>query len=356
MFVAWRELTFSKARFVLIGTVVLLMTVLVGFLSGLAAGLANQNTSAITSIEADRIVFSRPPSGGAPSFDDSTVTKDEADVWVHRSGVTDVHPLGISQSTIVFNTQKDRVTIFGAAPEFSTVVPVEEGTIALPRKTAQTLGVSVGDRVTLATTEFRVNALTDDSWYSHTPVIYTTLVDWQRIAFSTGRSDAFATVLAVRSNGADFAAADSAANTVSSGILESLTGLKSFKSEMGSLLLIVALLFGISTILVCAFFTVWGFQRQPDIAVLKALGASTRSLVIDALGQAAIILILGVGIGVGLTALFGVAVSDTVPFIISPLTTVVPGTAMITLGLIGAACALRTVTTADPLTALGARR
>jgi ABC-type sugar transport system ATPase subunit len=52
----------------------------------------------------------------------------------------------------------------------------------------------------------------------------------------------------------------------------------------------VAMLFGISALVVGAFFTVWSIQRRPDVAVLKALGASGRMLVVDALGQAAIVL------------------------------------------------------------------
>ena len=40
MFVALRDLRFARGRFVLIGSVVALITVLVGFLSGLTGGLA----------------------------------------------------------------------------------------------------------------------------------------------------------------------------------------------------------------------------------------------------------------------------------------------------------------------------
>ncbi|GAB3684148.1 hypothetical protein GCM10027591_18330 [Zhihengliuella somnathii] len=46
MFVAWRELRFARGRFLLIGAVVALITLLVGFLSGLTGGLAAQNVSA----------------------------------------------------------------------------------------------------------------------------------------------------------------------------------------------------------------------------------------------------------------------------------------------------------------------
>jgi len=105
-----------------------------------------------------------------------------------------------------------------------------------------------------------------------------------------------------------------------------------------------------------AFFTVWTMQRHADVAVLKALGASDRMLLIDALGQAAVLLFLGVGTGIGVTALLGAAAGSVLPFVLSPLTTLVPAAAMIALGLAGAAFALRGVTSTDPLTALGSNR
>lgn len=46
MFVAWRDLRFARGRFVLIGSVVALITLLVGFLDGLTGGLAAQNVPA----------------------------------------------------------------------------------------------------------------------------------------------------------------------------------------------------------------------------------------------------------------------------------------------------------------------
>jgi putative ABC transport system permease protein len=143
---------------------------------------------------------------------------------------------------------------------------------------------------------------------------------------------------------------------VSKTTLGSLTALSAFRSEIGSLLMMVAMLFAISGLVIGAFFTVWTMQRKGDIAVLKALGASTRSLVRDALGQALIVLLLGVGIGLGLVALLGSLAGTALPFLLSPVTTALPGAIMIALGLAGAAFALRSVTSADPLTALGSNR
>ncbi len=53
----------------------------------------------------------------------------------------------------------------------------------------------------------------------------------------------------------------------------------------------------VSALVVGAFFTVWTIQRGQDLAVLKAVGASTRYLLQDALGQSSIVLVLGSGLG-----------------------------------------------------------
>ena len=52
----------------------------------------------------------------------------------------------------------------------------------------------------------------------------------------------------------------------------------------------------------------------------------------------------------------GLALPAAVPFLLSPLTTVLPAVLLILLGLVGAVVALRPVTSADPLTALGSNR
>src|SRR5699024_4800410 len=107
------------------------------------------------------------------------------------------------------------------------------------------------------------------------------------------------------------------------------------RSEVGSLLLMVALLFGIAALVIGAFFTVWTMQRQGDVAVLKALGASTGSLVRDALGQALVVLVVGIGTGFAVVLAAGAVVGEALPFVVSPLTTLAPGLVMAVLGLAG---------------------
>ncbi|SKB10000.1 ABC transporter permease [Aeromicrobium choanae] len=355
MFVAWRDLKVAKGRFALIAVVVTLITVLVTFLAGLTGGLAQQNVSAITSLDADRIVFAASDDE-APSYADSAVSRAQAADWARQDGVTAVHPLGISTGRVSAADRHETVALFGGGPPSSSEASPRPGHVVLGTETADELRVDAGDPVRIADRTFVVDATRDASWYSHLPVANLALEDWQELAARPGEPATFATVLAVSGSEIDFGAADAGAGTESTGVLSSLTALGSFKSEIGSLLLMVGMLFGISALVVGAFFTVWSIQRQPDIAVLKALGATNRMLTFDALGQAAVVLLLGVTTGIGVTAVLGTAAGAALPFILSPLTTLLPGLIMTALGLAGAGLATRSVTRIDPLTALGSNR
>ncbi len=355
MFVAWRDLKAARGRFTLIAVVVTLITTLVTFLAGLTGGLATQNVSAITSLDADRIVFSTPP-GQAPTYADSVITRRHADVWAGQNGRGEAVPLGISTTRLSADERHEAVTLFGGGPGTTSAPPPDRGHVALGAETASALGVTRGDRVEVRGRTFTVDVTDDTRWYSHMPVAYVDLADWRAVAAQPGSPMPYATVLAVSGTGADHEALDAAAGTSSKGLLSSLTALGSFRSEIGSLLLMVGMLFGISALVVGAFFAVWSVQRRPDVAVLKAMGATDRMLTLDALGQAAVVLLVGVGAGIAMTSVLGVAAGAVLPFVLSPLTTLVPGLAMTTLGLAGAALATRSVTRTDPLTALGSNR
>lgn len=357
MFVAWRDLRFARGRFVLIGSVVALITLLVGFLSGLTGGLAAQNVSAVLALPANHLVFSAPSSDAdsGASFSDSAVTEAQANTWSNTSGVENVSPIGVSQTRAEADDRKASIAIFGVEPGFDDDSPTKDGDVVLSSPIAEELNADAGDTITIAGTDYTVSRVGAESWYSHTAVVRMTLEDWRAYSAATGNPDAFATVLAVTGE-PDWAAINDEADTISQSPIASLTAISAFRSEIGSLLLMVGMLFGISALVIGAFFTVWTMQRKGDIAVLKALGASTRSLIRDALGQALVVLLLGVGIGIGIVSLLGALAGTALPFILSPITTILPGGIMILLGLAGAAFALRSVTTADPLTALGSNR
>ncbi|MEU8886028.1 ABC transporter permease [Streptomyces hydrogenans] len=358
MFVAWRDLRFAKGRFALMGTVIVLITLLVGLLSGLTAGLARENVSAITGLPADRVAFAAPPAGQSVSFTNSTVTEKQWSTWAERPGVTGAAPLGIRTLNAVAGDRTAAVSAFGTEPgDGLAPAAVAPGRAVLSESAAEELDARAGDTVRLGPLEVRVSAVAGDASYSHTPVVWTSLDDWQRLGHSGTTTEEQATVLALRGDGVDWAAGDAAADTEARTVDGALTAIGSYQAENGSLQLMRGFLFVISALVIGAFFTVWTIQRSGDVAVLKALGASTPYLLRDALGQAVLMLVGGTLLGTGLALGIGALVSGgDVPFMLSPLTVLGPAGVIIVLGAVGSALSIRRITAVDPLTALGSVR
>ncbi|WP_461017296.1 ABC transporter permease [Streptomyces daliensis] len=387
MFVAWRDVRFAKGRFALMGTVVVLITLLVGLLSGLTAGLGQQNVSAITGLPASRIAFGAPgervsgDGGGSGdggeelSYANSAVTEKQWRRWAEVPGVRGAEPLGITTTRATAGQRSAGVSAFGVRPG-SALAPspgggaIDDRSVVLSATAADELGVGTGDTLALAGRKVTVAAVSGDASFSHTPVVWTSLGTWRSTAPPThqatreatrqadGEDGATATVIALNpSPGTDIAAADRAAGTVTVSKEDSLSAIGSYTSENGSLQLMRGFLFAISALVVGAFFTVWTVQRSGDIAVLKALGASTADLLKDALGQAVVLLTVGTLLGTGVAAGLGALLAGgAVPFLLTPATVLVPAAVMVALGALGAALSVRRITSVDPLTALGSAR
>ncbi|MFD3545541.1 ABC transporter permease [Streptomyces sp. NPDC058655] len=366
MFVAWRDLRFAKGRFALMGSVVLLITLLVGLLSGLTSGLARENVSAVTGLPASHLAFAAPPGGREVSFTDSQVPEKSWLAWRERRGVRSAEPIGIRTANAVSGERTAAVSVFGVeaagrlAPRGSGLA---RGGVVLTEKAAGELGgLAAGGKVRIGRLELTVAAVSGTAAFSHTPVVWTDLGDWQHVGnpgASPGTPDTLATVVALDASGADtdIAAGDAAAGTRTLSVDDALGAIGSYSSENGSLQLMRGFLFAISALVTGAFFTVWTIQRSGDIAVLKALGASTPYLLKDALGQAVVVLAAGTGLGTALTAGFGALIGGgDVPFVLDAATVLVPAAILIALGALGAALSVRRITAVDPLTALGSAR
>lgn len=358
------------------GGVVALITLLLVMLSGLTAGLADQSTSALAKLGAvstsdggvstavDSIVFGAAGTSPAKaSFTESEVVAAQLATWRNLDGVASAEALGISQTrlqAVAADTGEGagttNVAVFGVEPDGRLAPsPVTPDTAVIGESVAEALSLNIGDRVSVGGTALTVSAVVADQWYSHTSVVWTALPTWSQLAHLSN-PEQLGTVAAVSyHDGAavDEAAANNAANTVSTSRTGSFQALGSYKSENGSLMLMQAFLYGISALVIVAFLTVWTLQRTRDIAVLKALGGSGGYILRDAMTQAALVLLAGAVIGGGIGMLGGFAATQAAPFLVNPATTVLPIAGVVVLGLAGAAVAVSRVTKVDALIALG---
>lgn len=365
MFVALRDLKHARGRFVLMSVVIVLITFLVTFLASLTAGLARESTSAVTDLPADHLAFSMPAAADSPEFTASRVTPDQWKGWADVPGVESAEPLGLATTRAGSDSTTASVTALGVT-EGSALVPggrdVDPGTVVLTPAAANDLGARTGDTVTLGGADLTVAATVDtDQSFSHTPVVWTTLDDWQAVGArgATGGDDV-ATVVALTTaddglSDTALADADAALGTTTVTTSDARSAVASFAGENTSLSTMQAFLLVISALVVGAFFTVWTIGRSGDIAVLKALGASTRYLLRDALGQAAVLLVGGVAVGTALTVAGAALLPDVVPVVVTTATTLVPAVGLVLLGLVGAAVSVARITRIDPHAALAAR-
>ncbi|MEV5508411.1 ABC transporter permease [Streptomyces orinoci] len=354
MFVALRDIRFARGRFALMGTVVLLITLLVVFLHGLTAGLAREATSAVAELPAGRIVFGAPQ-GATPevSFTNSTVDRRQAAAWRAAAGVTAAEPFGVAMNRLTARGTAASVSLFGSGerllPPLRSGTAPGDGGLAVGEGLARKQGLRVGDAVTVGAERLTVTALTADRSYGHAPAAWTTLAAWQRITHQPQP-----TALAVTGDGRPSGPA--ARGTRAVGLGQALDGIDGYAAEHGTLRMIQGFLLAVSALVVGAFFTVWTVQRRPDIAVLKAVGASGGYLVRDALAQALAVLLAGTVLGGAAGALGGRLAARAVPFELDAGGVALPVVAMVLLGLAGSALAVRRITSVDPLTALGAAR
>lgn len=234
--------------------------------------------------------------------------------------------------------------------------------------TAVDAGVRLGDVVTVdrVGTELTVVGVLDGQHtYGHVDIGYVPLRTWQEIRTGTApgaRAPAHAyeeiTAVAVRSaSGTDLAAADREVGTTSMTLEESFGASPGYTAETSTLQMIQVFLYAISALVVGAFFTVLTVQRKPEIAVLRAMGASTRYVLRDSLAQSLVLLTISTVLGVGIGVAAGAAISSTpMPFSLDPGSIAVAGLLLVVLGMAGAAIAVLRIVKVDPLTALGGNR
>lgn len=361
MFFALRDLRTARWRFALITGVVLMLSVLVAGLLGLTSGLANQSVSALRALASGDSDFVLPADESGPVDLDRAGLSDEQVAAVTDSDPSAV-PVGIARVSLDDGSETGVSAVaVGLSAPVGSVTPPTGGEALVSTGVADEFGAGSGDDDEAATPVASITSEghtlpvagdAGDLWHSHTPVVLTDLDTWHEIAPRGGA----ATAVAASADALDPALVADGTALALVGSDELVDTLPSYRGESTSLNTMTYMLLAVTALVVGAFFAVWGMQRRRDVAVLKALGASARAVVRDSVGQAAIVLAVGIGGGVAIAALFGLAVGGTVPFVVDAGTTLVPAALLGVLGLAGAAVSLRPVLSADPTSALGAAR
>ncbi|MFB7186582.1 ABC transporter permease [Streptomyces sp. NPDC056178] len=373
MFLALLELRAARGRFLLMGSVVVLVAALVGIVSGFTTGLGDDTISALRRLPAAQLVFSSD--ARSDQFARSLLDEETAAAW-RKDANTDATPLGVSitRGTTNRGTEVD-LAAFGVEPDSFLSPSVTRGqglahaaadSLVMSAKLADE-GVRVGDTLVIDRLGIRLHVVgaTERSSYGHVAVAYVPLKTWQRIRFSTPGAPASSAVaipdqfsaLALRTAAkaptAELDARHSTTTLTKEKAYEAAPGYTGERVTMNS---IQVFLYLIAPLVVGAFFAVWTVQRRPELALLRALGASRRRLLAHTVLQAALVVVLGTAAGAVLAGAVGLLVGEQVPFSLPAATLAATMCTVAAVGLAGTALTLRRVTRADPLTMLGANR
>lgn len=380
MFLALRELRFARGRFTLMGIVIALIAVLVVLLSGLSSGLVNDGVSGLKSMPATAFAFDKGTITDN-AFSRSLVDRKQLDAWQAADGVAKAEPMGVSiVNGVTGRHEQVDLTLFGVEPDGFLAPADSSGTgLSAPAgivvsETAKDTGLTVGSTVTLDRTSVKLTVVgftRGQATFGHVDVAYLPIGTWRLIASNTAAPGApteaavaavhydYSSVVAIRAKDGvtpDLAAIDARAGTETMTRTAAYNASPGYEAETMTLTMIQAFLYAICALVVGAFFTVWTIQRTHEIAVLRAVGASTGYLLRDSLAQGVILLVgftaLGVAAGIGMGALMPSAMPfdlEAGPIAFASLLTIV-------LGIIGAAVAVLRISRVDPITALGAQR
>lgn len=377
MFLALRELRFARARFGLMGAVIVLIAILMVLLSGLSQGLVKDGVSGLQNSPVSAFAFEKDVQKDS-AFTRSSVPVEAAATWAQQDGVTDAAPYGLS---LVNGANQDGnqvdLALIGVEPGTFVEPQAAEGkdrsapgTVLVSDKVADD-GIEIGDVITLegTNTELTVSGYLDGQHtFGHVDMAYVDLDTWQRVnagvsegeelpAKAVGQVTSIALAYDGTPSADELAAGDKAAGTTSLNLKASFGASPGYTAETMTLQMIQVFLYAICAMVAGAFFTVLTIQRKPEIAVMRAMGASTGYLLRDGVGQAFLLLLGSVGLGIGLGVAAGAGLQNTaMPFALVAGPIVLAAVLLIALGLAGAAVAIVRIAKVDPLTALGASR
>ena len=380
MFIAIRDFSYAKGRFLLMGLVVALVAFLTTLLSGLAAGLIKNNISGLIELDVTHLAFEY---NNKPSYRNSMIDRSMWDGWRAADGVAAAEPLG----HIMFNARKlnddalDDVVLWGIEPGGFLEPPtlqgeglgrIENGVII--SKLLVDRGLQIGDKFILdrALTELEVVGIVGEHNIGHVPIVYTPLRKWQEATYGPPGGPPpgetlpdilydYASIVALQldesAEQAALEATDIDMGTLTVDKNSAYEASSGYKEELATVRMIQAFLIIISAVVIGAFFTVWTIQRTKEIGLVKALGGSNWYLLRDALGQVIILMILATLVGTGAALWLGQRfIESGNPFVLDPATIISSSSLLIVAGIIGSALSVRLVTRIDPIIALGRER
>lgn len=363
MFLAWKEIKHSKTRFALIIGVMILVSYLVYFLTGLAYGLAQDNRTSVDKWDADAIVLTDESN---TNINMSMITLEQAkEVEGDETALLGQTAGVIRKEGESGESSKINVTFFGIDPEEFIMPNVIEGEpfsnkdevvadISLKKED----NIEIGDSIQLAGNDktLTVTGFTEDAKFNVAPVLYTTIDAYQEIRFEVvddsenGRISA----VIVRDDSEDLAGVEIGNDDlIPYAINDYIFKIPGYSAQVLTFGLMIGFLIVIAAVVIGIFIYVLTLQKSSLFGVMKAQGISSGYIAKSVIAQTFILSAVGVGTGLLLTLGTSLVLPATVPYQNNSLFLISITLLLVVVAVLGALFSVRTVVRIDPLEAIG---
>ena len=359
------EVRRAKLRFGLLTAAVSLLVFLVLLLTTLSGALVGSLTGALQGLQAQGLVYA---SSARDNIAASRLDPAAADAVAAVPGVAAVGSVGTFTTRADLAGTVGDLQVFGFEPG----APGAPGGLSsgrLPEAAGEAAvdggGVAIGDTIALEPTgiELTVVGLLRGAQFNALPTAYVPLATYADALNAANPGLPFVPINAVAfdvadgAQPADVAAAvtgtvpDAVGYTVDEAVAK-IPGISSITQSFG---ILVGLTFIIGIVVIGFFFLILTVQKLKSFTLLRAIGASTRSLAGTVAVQITLGVIVASVIAVVLTLLAVQGLNTGIPVRLDPTGIVVTVLAVLAFSLLAGLLSIRRIVRIDPSTATGSR-
>lgn len=354
MFLAWNEIKKNKLRFTLITGVLMLVSYLVFFLSGLATGLQSLNRESVDKWEATAILLSEDADKSL--YQSSLTLEDTSDLDAKEMAI-----LGQISTIARSGDLKENVSIFGLEEDEFLMPEVTEGTAfnkeneVIASDTLKEAGFEIGDELSVSSSDEKliITGFTNKARFNAAPVLYGDIATFQRIKFGEAAEQNDDKLNAVVTQDTNFEALYAPEGYEWIEIETFIRNLPGYTEQNLTLTFMIYFLFVISSVIVAIFLYVLTVQKMSMFGVMKAQGISNQYLSRSVVAQTFILAFIGTLVGFSLTLLSGLFLPAAVPVSFDIGLMLLYGGVLILVAIAGAVFSVWTIVRIDPLQAIG---
>lgn len=352
MFLAIKEIKREKLRYGLIILMIFLISYLIFVLSALATGLASENTQALESWDAQKVVLNKNANVSmSQSFltksdlKRASLSKDEAllgqiPVVVKKAGRPQISAqfIGVKKKQFIYHDQE---LIAGKRAKKNYEVAVDQ--------TFKTKGYKIGDKLALngSSRKYKIVGFVKNAKINIAPIIYGTLESWKKLRQGMPTLEASAVIS--RNHDYKYNYKDSKTYPIDQ-FIKKLPG---YTAQNMTFELMIGFLYIISLIIIAVFLYILTMQKMHNYAVMRAQGIPSSTLVKATISQAIILVLAGLIIALAAMLVTVKVLPAAVPVSFTPEIILTGTVGLLLTAIIGSLIPIRSILKVDPAQAIG---